>query len=132
MIRNVIEIASDENAPRQLLNSAWSFERKNFDKYCESTRADTQANTNIRREYLLNLIAFGGNGQNIRAVQGLLQNQRRRSFNVFIGKLVPCVLSRKSLKCVSNILTDDDRQLQGGFQYARSVGVLNRQSVSSL
>lgn len=97
VVKSVLNLCGHKDVPRQLLNIVWSFARLLFQKWPDGGRFDTQANTNKLRRHLLNMITYGPNGENIRAAQGLLQNLRGRSFNVFIGKLLPLVLGRSSL-----------------------------------
>ena len=124
IIQDLLTINRGE-LPRQLLNAAWSFERQAFSLWSETLRIDTQANKNVLRRYIINLLGYDGNGNSIRVSGGMLQNQRLRSFIVYTAKLLPRILSRRALRAVRFGLTDDSKEEQGGFLVAKQYGVLS-------
>ena len=61
--------------------------------------------------------------------QCLLENQTGRSFNCFMGKLLPLVLPPVSLLKISTMVMDEDKQEELSVNFARFRGVLHKDIV---
>jgi hypothetical protein len=121
LIVDVIKATSSPSVPRQLQNVLWTFDRHRASKWLESLKMDTQANTNLLRRALFNIVSCGPNGENINVAQGLLENLRRRSFNVALGTLLPRLLPRAALRLHSLSLMTINKSRAGLPMLDRSV-----------
>ena len=66
----VVNATRSLSVARQVLNVAYSLERKQAIKFPELGTFDTQWGTNREGKHTMNLVFVGGNAENVRAVQG--------------------------------------------------------------
>jgi hypothetical protein len=125
-VHDVVIASNDPSAPRQLVNAAWTSQRAEHALHPESASIDCMANTNKLQRQLMTMICKDGEGRNIIACQALLHNLRRRSFNQFFARFLPQLLDPEALQAMAIGLTDRDPQEIGGFLFAKSKGVFNK------
>ena len=85
----VVNATRSLSVARQVLNVAYSLERKQAIKFPELGTFDTQWGTNREGKHTMNLVFVGGNAENVRAVQGLMEDLRSATFRLWLTELMP-------------------------------------------
>ena len=121
----VVNATRSLSVPRQVLNVAYSLERKQAIKFPELGTFDTQWGTNREGKHTMNLVFVGGNAENVRAVQGLMEDLRSATVRLWLTELMPWVLPSSTLRAMGAGISDESREEKGGLRYAKAIGVFS-------
>ena len=125
---------ANSDAKKVLINAAWGFpsEIKRFQIAPFWLTFDAEHGTNKNRNPTATTCSVDGEGHNVLAAQGFLQDLKVRSFSFWFTVALPYLLTRASLLCVNALCMDGSPEQWSAFRLAKVRGLFDARVVPQL